>query len=115
MPLDAIKTLEIVEALENFLDRRRPPVEMREKLDLGYAIEGQSVRIFEIRPMWHNPSEKMESAIAKFTYFKAKNHWKIFWMRANMKWYGYDPHLFAGTIHECLSIVEADVHGCFWG
>lgn len=37
-------------ALRAFIERRRPPARMRDQLDFGYRIEGQSVLFFEIRP-----------------------------------------------------------------
>ena len=36
--------------IAKFMQRRRPPPEIRPKLDLGFRIEGQSVELFEIRP-----------------------------------------------------------------
>jgi len=55
-------------AIGLFMAKRRPPVHIRDKLDLGYRIENQSVEIFEIRPRWDRPSEKMESPVARATY-----------------------------------------------
>ena len=52
MATDILHTVEIIEALENFLYKRRPPVELRSKVDLAYKIDNQSVIIYEIRPLW---------------------------------------------------------------
>ena len=62
--------------LEAFMAMRRPPVQIRPQLDLGYRVENQSIEIFEIRPQWQNPSETMELPVAKTSYVKAKNCWK---------------------------------------
>ena len=35
--------------LAKFMERRRPPPQIRPQLDIGYRISGQSVEIFEIR------------------------------------------------------------------
>jgi len=84
---------------------------MRDKLDFGYRQEGQSVEIFEIRPVWNDPSEKMESSIAKATYVKSKNQWKVYWMRADLKWHGYEPCRIVKNLEEFLQVVDEDQYG----
>ena len=63
MSLDILKTLDIIEIMENFIEARRPPVEIRDKVDLSYKIENQSIIIFEIRPRFKSATEKIESVI----------------------------------------------------
>jgi hypothetical protein len=58
--------------VEQFVQKRRPPPHIRNELDLGFRVKGQSVEIFEIRPMWRNPSKKIEEAVAKSTYVKTQ-------------------------------------------
>jgi hypothetical protein len=115
MALDIMQSVEIIEALENWLENNRPEEKMRRELDIGYRIENQSVYIFEIRPRWDKPEIIHESPIAKTTYIHTKKRWKIFWMPSDMKWHGYEPHMFVKTIQEFLTIVEEDKVGCFWG
>ncbi len=115
MPLDILKTADIIETIENYLEKRRPPVEMRDKLDLDYRIENQSVVIFEIRPDWMDENEKIERPIAKTTWVKARQYWKIFWMRADLKWHAYQPNPTVTTIVEFIEIIDDDSYGCFWG
>ena len=64
MAIDSLLTLDAIEALENFVERIRPPLHIREKLDIGYKIEDQSIFVFEIRPKFLKPSEKGETPIA---------------------------------------------------
>jgi hypothetical protein len=113
--MDILQTVNIIEALERFLEERRPPEEIREKLDLGYRIQGQSVVIFEIRPSWTDPKKIMEYEVAKATFVNSKSHWKVFWKRADGKWHGYEPFAIAKTIGEFVDVVSEDKHGCFWG
>jgi len=101
--------------LGKFVEARRPPAHIRDKLDISYRVEGQSVIIFEIRPLWNNPEEKIESMIAKATYVKTSNIWKVFWQRADLKWHRYDPKPQVKTIEDFLSVVGQDSHGCFFG
>ncbi len=93
MAIDALQTLDIIEAMENFIARKRPPEHIRPKLDIGYKIEGQSIYILEIRPQWKKPEVILEHPVAKATFVKTKNHWKIYWMRADLKWHPYPLYL----------------------
>ena len=48
-------------SLADFMARRRPLPHLREQLDIGYKIEGQSIEIFEIRPDWKDACVRQES------------------------------------------------------
>ena len=115
MPFTEFETARIEAAMSDFMAKRRTPVEIRDKLDLAYRIEGQSVVIFEIRPFWRDPSKTIEEPAAKATYVRKTVRWKIYWQRADMKWHTYPPHLEAMFFDEFLAIVDEDEHGCFWG
>ena len=98
-----------------YIEKHRPPAHLRNKVDLAFRIEGQSVIIFEIREKWDQPSKKIESLIAKATFVKNKKLWKIYWQRADLKWHRYEPKPEVITIEEFLHVVEEDEYGCFWG
>jgi len=98
MAIDTLQTLEVIEAMENFISSIRPPDDIREKLDIAYKIEGQSIIIFEIRPQWNKPSIFLEHPVAKTTFVKTKNLWKVLWMRADQNWHGYTPKPFVKII-----------------
>lgn len=102
-------------AMTDFLTRRRPPEEIRDRLDLSWRVEGQSVVIFSIRPLWNDESRKIEDPAAKATYNRRTNRWKIYWMRADLKWHAYPPHPEALFFEEFLAVVDEDESGCFWG
>jgi Protein of unknown function (DUF3024) len=115
MPIDSLQTLEIIEVMENFLEIRRPPEHLRAQVDLSYKIEDQSVVIFELRPKWNKPDEVRESFIAKAIFVIEKNHWKIFWLRANHTWQSYSPNPIVKDIRDFAKVVDEDKDGCFWG
>ncbi|WP_301359922.1 DUF3024 domain-containing protein [Stutzerimonas nitrititolerans] len=98
-----------------FIEKRRPPPHIRPELDLGFRIHGQSVEIFEIRPMWQAPDEKMEHPVAKATYVKTQRVWKVYWQRADLKWHGYPPAPQVKSLEEFLALVDKDEHYCFFG
>jgi len=115
MPLTPKQTSDIESAMADFLLRRRPAENLRHQVDLAWRIEGQSVEIFTIRPFWRDQRKKIESSIAKATYVRTVNRWKIFWKRADSKWQTYQPHPEAVFFDEFLSVVDEDENHCFWG
>jgi len=98
-----------------FMERRRPPPHIRPELDIGYRISGHSVEIFEIRPVWNNPKEKMEHPVAKATFVRTRNLWQVFWMRQDLKWHGYEPTPDVRSFEAFLAVVDRDEYGCFFG
>ena len=115
MALDLMQTIESIEVLENYIERIRPAENIRDQLDISYKIEGQSIIIHEIRPFFMDKNKIIEPAIAKTTYVKAQKVWKVFWMRANLKWESYAPHPTVNSLNEFVELVEEDKYGCFWG
>lgn len=101
--------------LTRFMERRRPPVHVRPELDLGYRCTGQSVEIFEIRPDWRDRTSKGETPVAKATYVRSQDHWRVFWMRRDLKWHAYQPNDPVRSLGEFLAVVDRDDHGCFFG
>ncbi|MBW8015941.1 MAG: DUF3024 domain-containing protein [Planctomycetes bacterium] len=109
-------TYKKIEALtDEFVERRRPPVYLRQKIDISFRIDGQSVIIFEITPRWNDPDEKIERTVAKTTFVKSRKIWKIYWQRADLKWHPYEPVRQIDRFEEFLDIVGEDAFGCFWG
>jgi hypothetical protein len=115
MPIDALQTVDIIEVMENFLSRRRPPAHLRDKVDLNYKIENQNIIIYEIRPVFKMPGKKIESPIARATFVKSSKQWKVYWMRANGKWCSYDLKPVVNILSGFIKLVEEDKHHCFWG
>jgi hypothetical protein len=114
MPVTPLQTLDVIEVMENFLQRKRPPEHIRPQLDIAYKIENQSVVIYEVRPDWRTPGKINHFPVAKATWVKAKSLWKVFWQRANGQWYAYNPPTVT-HLADFASLVETDSHGCFWG
>ncbi len=103
--------------MDALLKQRRPPSHVRPKLDLGFRVNGQSVEIFEIRPVWRGPAdEKRESAVAKATYVRARGIWRVFWQRRDLRWHGYEPRPpEVNSIDEFAALASEDAHACFFG
>jgi hypothetical protein len=115
MAVDGVNAADWILVMENYISKVRPPEEIRAELDIGYKIDNQSIFLFEIRPDWIDPTIFREYNYAKATFVKAQNHWKIFWLRASMKWESYQPNPYANQLEDFLQIVERDEYGCFKG
>ncbi|MFQ6371625.1 DUF3024 domain-containing protein [Shewanella sp. YIC-542] len=102
-------------AVMQYVESKRPAPHIRKALDIGFRLHGQSIELFEVRPRWDDPAEILEIPVAKATYVKTRKQWKVFWMRADLKWHGYTPHLMVNSLQGFFSVVDADEHGCFWG
>lgn len=86
MALSELEIARVRKALDAFIEKRRPPPHIRPKLDLSYRISGQSVEIFEIRPVWRGQAgEKLEHGVAKATFVRTTGVWRVFWLRRDLK------------------------------
>ena len=115
MPLTKFEIKRIEKIVGDYIEKNRPPANIRNEVDLGYRVTDQSVEIFEIRPLWNNPKEKTETPVAKATYVKRQNIWKVYWQRADLKWHRYEPNPEVKHIEQFVEIVEQDDYACFWG
>jgi len=98
-----------------FLEKRRPPEHIRDELDIGFRIKGQSIEIFEIRPGFLDPDVKSESTVAKATYVRTQRVWKVFWQRGDLKWHAYPTDPEVRSLKRFLELVDEDAYCCFWG
>ena len=101
--------------IKDFIEKKRPPLEIREKVDIGYSYKNNTLELFEIRPQWDDEKIIRQHPIAKVKYIKTKKVWKIYWLPSNLKWLTYKTNSEVKLISEVLSIIDEDIHGCFWG
>jgi hypothetical protein len=78
MPFNNLGKKRIENALDKFLAKRRPSPHIRKELDIGYTLSGQGVELLEIRPQWDDPSIIHRRPLAKATYVRAQDCWKIY-------------------------------------
>lgn len=115
MPFSELELKRCERDLQRFMERRRPPPHIRKELDLGYKVEGQSVEIFEIRPDWRDKTVVRIFSLAKATFVRSRNHWRVYWKRQDLKWHSYEPVSEVRHLEEFLSVVDEDDHHCFFG
>jgi len=115
MAFTALENAEIQSIANEFLVKRRPPVDIRHKVDLAFRISGQSIELFEIRPHYERRDLIIHSKFAKATFVRTLNVWKVFWMRASGKWNAYPPRSKVKTLQHFFKLVDEDKYHCFWG
>lgn len=113
--MSEIERKRIEKSVSAYLERRRPPTHVRPQLDLGWRLTGQSVELQEIRPDWKNPEIIHHRSFAKATFVRTQGTWKVYWMRANLRWHSYEPNPDVQTIDDFLKVVDRDEYGCFFG
>ena len=50
---------------KHFWSKRRPPVEMRDKIREGQRFTGYTLDLFYVRPRWQHPGETIDSPVAR--------------------------------------------------
>ena len=101
--------------IKEYIEKKRPPIELRKELDIGYTFEKNVLEIFEIRPQWNDNSKTLNIPITKVKYIKSKEIWKIYWKGGNENWKFYEPSGEINSIRDVLTEIDKDTHGCFWG
>jgi hypothetical protein len=95
--------------------KRRPPLHLREKVREGQRIAGHEIELFLVRPLFFDPTRKVQSSIAKTRYLRTRKIWQVFWKRADGKWHRYKPRPEVRSLQAFLKLVDEDEYGCFWG
>ena len=112
----SIETLAEIDRVVGQWCLNQVPVHIKHEVDYDYEVDGPSVLIFEVRPLWRGqPGEKTCRPFAKFRYFKLRNQWQIYWMRASEKWQIYEPQSTARNLEAAIKIMASDQYGCFFG
>ncbi len=114
MAFNELEKDEIDIELTKFIEKRRPPENLREQVDLAYKVDKQNVLIYEIRKNFQTKA-MIDMPIAKATYVMKDSIWKIYWQRADLKWHLYEPAKEVKSIRYFLKVVDEDKFGCFWG
>ena len=89
--------------------------EFRNELRLEYSVNRHDVEIYEVRPDWMDPSKEMHTPVAKVKYVRTANEWRLYWMRADLKWHRYEPFEPTRDLQEIVDAVGRDEYCCFFG
>lgn len=111
------KSIDINEGIvKKFVDSIRPEdPEIRKQIDIGYSYDGKAFILFEIRPAWDNPKEILHDEFAKMRFYKSRNEWNLYWMRASGNWELYEPFPTSTQLDKLIEIIKEDKNACFFG
>jgi hypothetical protein len=115
MPLSNVQIRECLRVAGAFISKRRPPPEIRDKVDYRADIRGSEVTIALVRPAYDDRTRMVEHPFAKAWWIGTKKVWRLYWMRADMRWHSYQPMPEALTLDAVLAEVDRDPHCCFFG
>ena len=110
---EIVRYSELIEKL--IWAKRRPPLHLRDKVREGQRLAGHEIELFLVRPLFFDPTRKVESSIAKTRYVGTRKIWQVFWKRADGKWHRYKPRPGVRSLQAFLKLVDEDEYGCFWG
>lgn len=94
---------------------KRSPGHIKDKLRLMYAVKGHEVVIVERRPRWDNETEWTETPVAKLKFIRSANKWRLYWMRADMKWHEYPGLSSSSYLDDLVQEIDTDPLACFFG
>ncbi len=114
MPFSEIELARVQKVLGGFCQRRNRP-ELRDQLSLEYRISGHDVVVFERRPRWDGRPGHTESPVAKLKYVRRHGEWRLFWMRADLKWHAYPPLARSTGLARLVAEIDKDPNACFFG
>ncbi|HEU5153259.1 MAG TPA: DUF3024 domain-containing protein [Gemmatimonadales bacterium] len=114
MALSEIERAVISKRLKAYCDAK-VPAHIRNELRLGYRISGHDVVLFEERPALRSPHEWQESPVAKFTFVRARNVWRLFCQHRDLRWHEYQRRPKAKEFDILLQEVDSDPTGIFFG
>jgi hypothetical protein len=97
------------------LCRKRNRPELRDQLSLEYRVSRQDVVVFERRPRWDGRRGHTEHPVAKVKFIRKQGEWRLFWMRADLKWHAYPPLARSGQLERLVAEIDRDPHACFFG
>jgi hypothetical protein len=115
MAFSEFETKRLEKLVGALVEERRPPPHLRSEVDLKFRIEDLSLEIFEVRASWRGDGTTTENLLAKTTYVKTKNLWRVFWLRSDLKWHSHPRVPQVGTIEEFLALVAEDEGSYFFG
>jgi hypothetical protein len=113
MPFSEIELARIDRLVGGLCARRNRP-EFKEQLSFEYRVKGHDVTVFERRPKWRGTGIT-EHGVAKLRFVRRAGEWRLFWMRADLKWHSYTPAASSTDLPTLVAQVDTDPNGCFFG
>ena len=114
MPFTEIELKLIANTVGKMCGRRSPP-HFRDQVRISHYVKDRSVEVYEERPRWKDKNKWTSTGVAKFVYVKTTQKWKLYWVRADLRWHLYQPLAESRSIEKLVTEVDKDPHGAFFG
>lgn len=95
--------------------KHRPPLHIRDQMREGQRFADQSIEFFFVRPAFNRPGQHVEESIAKVTFVRSRQVWRLYWKRADGKWHSYSPRPELKSLAAALQVIDEDERCCFFG
>ncbi len=99
----------------SFSERKRLLRDAACEQDVVYRVERNNVIILELLPDFGDASTMVASEVAKATFIRSKDYWRIYWLRRNLNWEKYPPRAKVKRIKTFFDIITRDKYHCFFG
>ena len=113
MALSEFEERRIHKVVGSYLQTHRPPPHLRDELDIWVGVQDQSAVIHLRRRL--ADGGHLDSFLAKATWVKSRQLWKIYWLRASGRWQSYEPRPEVTSLEDFCRVIDDDEYGCFWG
>ena len=93
----------------------RCPAKFKDKVRLRFRFRGNSVALYEERPVFRSPGIWVDIVVAKFRFDPKSSLWTLYCADRNSRWHTswvFEP---SKDFSDLLAEVEADPTGIFWG
>ena len=64
---------------------------------------------------WDNPSEWMESPVAKLKFIRSADKWRLYWQPSDLKWHEYPGLSSSDRLSDLVQAIDDDPLACFFG
>lgn len=99
--------------IQKIEEKFKVPERMADKIKNVAEKSGNSYILYETRPAWDGSTKPWTKfSVAKMTFVKISDKWKLYWMRASGRWELYKEYK---SFNNVLNAIEKDKFGCFWG
>jgi len=107
--------LKTIDQVVGGLCRRRNNPKIKDELSLEYKVNGHDVVVFERRPRYGALVGVMDSPVAKIKFVRATGEWRLYWMRRDLKWHGYEVLPSSDRLDQLVAEIDEDPQCCFFG
>jgi hypothetical protein len=94
---------------------RKFPLPVRDRVWATHGWRGDTVTLFEWRPLFDQPDKAVDMKVAQFRYDAASGKWSLFCADRNGKWHSYVDLPASKRFTDLLEEVDEDPTGIFWG